>query len=656
MISLEVLLEKENKIVFKGGVEVFKKPKYKLWLKNNFESIEFSENKIEVSNEKINEPQFIFQIKKSLLKRFSHVDLVFNNNFLEKIKSHDVAEENFLNFSNEAKKIWNNDFNSSQFQQYCNFLSINFPRKLYHRQLLSSYHLAFSQNSANFSVPGAGKTSIVYAAYCYLNKLDLANTKHVNKIVVIGPQASFDPWEDEFKMCFEKEVKSYRLNGENPKDERISFLKNKLSNDTELILITYESVPVLFDYLKSFFQYSENKIMLVCDEAHKIKNMEGERANCVLALSNFVNSRVVLTGTPCPNGPEDLFNLFKFLYPKRNVIKFRASALSSFNQPGNYSKLMQLVENIKPYFLRITKKDLNLPPVTLDEVINVNLSNFEQKIYNQIYSAMESSRSDFSRVSLHYRLIQSALNIHLLKNKSSIEELYGYYEEDPLFNLKKVLGDSLYHDIQGLDDNFIPAKHKEVLKKVLELKAKSQKVVIWGVYIDSIKRLNKLLVANGLKGDIIIGETKKGKGEEELENEITRGKILKKFKSFDYDSLDYIITNPVVLGESVSLHKYCHNSIYFELSYSAAPYVQSRDRIHRVWLENGKQKNYETNYFHIITSGSIRNIDQLVFSRVERKWKEMEKIIEHDIPLFSENINSEINSVITELINEYQKK
>ena len=194
-------------------------------------------------------------------------------------------------------------------------------------------------------------------------------------------------------------------------------------------------------------------------------------------------------------------------------------------------------------------------------------------------------------------------------------------------------------------------------KYFTNLKKKKQKVVIWGVYIDSIKRLHNLLKSKGLIGEIVIGETKKGDDEEkDFKNDNTRKKIINSFKSFGENSLDYIITNPVVLGESVSLHRHCHNSIYFELSYSAAPYVQSRDRIHRVWIENGKQEIYETNYFHFVTkSENIRNIDERIFSRVDKKWKDMEKIIEHEIPLFSENIDNEINTLIKELINDYQQ-
>jgi predicted LPLAT superfamily acyltransferase len=50
--------------------------------------------------------------------------------------------------------------------------------------------MAFSQKSCNFSVPGAGKTTIVYAAYTYLRSVNDIDKK-VDKLVVIGPKSSF---------------------------------------------------------------------------------------------------------------------------------------------------------------------------------------------------------------------------------------------------------------------------------------------------------------------------------------------------------------------------------------------------------------------------------------------------------------------------------
>lgn len=51
--------------------------------------------------------------------------------------------------------------------------------------------------------------------------------------------------------------------------------------------------------------------MVVLDEAHKIKNTHGGiMAASTMVLASKAVSRVVLTGTPAPNGYEDLYNLF----------------------------------------------------------------------------------------------------------------------------------------------------------------------------------------------------------------------------------------------------------------------------------------------------------------------------------------------------------
>lgn len=81
-------------------------------------------------------------------------------------------EEKFKEFSNKALRIRNNDCNIVEFEKFKDSVAKNLTsRSLYPLQLLSAYHMAFSQNACNFSVPGAGKTSIVYGAYSYLHNL-----------------------------------------------------------------------------------------------------------------------------------------------------------------------------------------------------------------------------------------------------------------------------------------------------------------------------------------------------------------------------------------------------------------------------------------------------------------------------------------------------
>ena len=153
-------------------------------------------------------------------------------------------------------------------------------------------------------------------------------------------------------------------------------------------------------------------------------------------------------------------------------------------------------------------------------------------------------------------------------------------------------------------------------------------------------------------GDFIIGDTPNINDEYASEtNEISRSSKINTFKD-DYANVDYLITNPIILGESVSLHKICHDSLYFEKSWALAPYAQSRDRIHRVWLdENQNQVNYETNYYHVV---SWDTIDRNIHQKINRKFQRMLETINQDIPLFTENIEQDKIEVIREILANYK--
>lgn len=90
--------------------------------------------------------------------------------------------------------------------------------------------------------------------------------------------------------------------------------------------MSYASVATI----KSAIQYflKNNRVMVVLDEAHKIKNTKGGiTASSIMDIALDCSSRVVLTGTPAPNGFEDLYNLFHFIWPNRDVIKYSPSQL-----------------------------------------------------------------------------------------------------------------------------------------------------------------------------------------------------------------------------------------------------------------------------------------------------------------------------------------
>ena len=289
--------------------------------KSNFKSnyAFFQENKIFVPfTTKENPNDFPdkeeqYETIKRLLNKFS-LEYKLQEGTSDFIKEYKRENENFKVFSQKAKNIRNNKHISKDFQDFKNVLQNNLSRQLYPLQLLSAYHLAFAQNACNFSVPGAGKTSIVYGSYAYLESFPQDNDKCVNRLLIISPLAAFGPWENEYEDCFGQKPKVKKLVGLSQVERKNHYLMGK----EELTLISYQSASNDVEEIKKFLNRKDNKVMLVLDEAHKIKNTEGKWANDILSLAQYAKARIVLTGTPAPNGYEDLYNLYNFIWPNKN--------------------------------------------------------------------------------------------------------------------------------------------------------------------------------------------------------------------------------------------------------------------------------------------------------------------------------------------------
>ena len=96
----------------------------------------------------------------------------------------------------------NKDSYFDEFQQFVKIVNEQVSRPLYEIQNRVSFYQAIMNRVANFSVPGAGKTSMVYGTYAYLSSESI---NKVDKIVVIGPKNSFLSWKEEFKNVFGNE-------------------------------------------------------------------------------------------------------------------------------------------------------------------------------------------------------------------------------------------------------------------------------------------------------------------------------------------------------------------------------------------------------------------------------------------------------------------
>lgn len=302
-----------------------------------------------------NEPFAVMSNVSSMLAKYGFSESQSRSS--EKVVQDYYEEERrFAEFSKKALHIRNNECNADEFEKFTQSVAENLTaRSLYPLQLLSAYHMAFSQNACNFSVPGAGKTSIVYGAYSYLHNLPTGNPKHVDCLLIVGPLSSFGPWELEYEECFGRAPRSKRLVGGISKADKQDYLISK--HPAELTLISYASLISLQKEIGFFLR--TNSVMVVLDEAHKAKNSSGGIiAQSVLEMSKYSRSRIVLTGTPAPNGYEDIYNMFKFIWPNKNVMGFEVNQLRDITVTGDQARVSRLIDSISPYFIRIRKSDL----------------------------------------------------------------------------------------------------------------------------------------------------------------------------------------------------------------------------------------------------------------------------------------------------------
>ena len=326
-----------------------------------------------------NEPYVVMSNISSMLAKYGFIEDQSKSTEQVVIDYYE-EERRFKEFSEKALNIRNNECDTEEFAEFTKSVAENLPsRSLYPLQLLSAYHMAFSQNACNFSVPGAGKTSIVYGAYAYLHNLPEDNPKHVDQLLIVGPLSSFGPWETEFEECFGRAPHSKRLVGGVDKADKQDYLISK--HPFELTLISYASLISLQKEIGFFLR--TNRVMVVLDEAHKAKNSSGGIiAQAVLEMSKYSKSRIVLTGTPAPNGYEDIYNMFKFIWPNKNVMGFEVNQLRDITATGDTARVARLIDNISPFFIRIRKSDLNIPPATVHPPVSVPMGPLQQRIYD----------------------------------------------------------------------------------------------------------------------------------------------------------------------------------------------------------------------------------------------------------------------------------
>lgn len=488
-----------------------------------------------------------------------------------------------------------------------------FQRKLKNYQEKAIRHMLAVENGANFSVPGSGKTTMIYAAYSVWKEKG-----EVDKLLVIGPPSSFMAWEDEFIECLGKEPVSYRLIG----PERNQ--RYKLASRADIFLTTFQTATL--DEANIIDIMTKYKVMMVIDESHYIKRFEnGIWANTVLRLAPYAKHRAICTGTPMPNDLLDLYTQLTFLWPGKHLL---GEQQWFKNEVKRAQRFEDIQAKIYPFFYRIKKADLHLPEPTI-HIRRVPMSKLQQQIYNVLAArTIEEIVQLTSREISELRHWRRAKMVRLMQTASNPSLLADYSDEFQVPPL--VVGNQSIIDlIENYSKYEMPNKLVEVVELVKKLIAEGEKVLVWSTFIKNIEIIIRLLQQDQIPIFMIFGAVPK---DDEANEDFNREQQIRGFKQSNSPCV--LVANPAACAESISLHRDCHHAVYLDRSFNCGHYLQSMDRIHRI----GLTLDQETHYYLFESENSI---DEVIHQRLEEKSQLMYRMLEADFPLGSLDLDTD---------------
>ena len=458
-------------------------------------------------------------------------------------------------------------------------------------------------NGANFSVPGAGKTTVTFA-------LHLLTRQPNQHLLVVAPKNAFLAWQDVVRDCMDADAPG---NG----TEQFTLLSGGaetigplLSSGATRFLITYDQLVRISSLISSHL--SRHPVHLILDESHRMKaGMGSQRGSMLLNLSSLPVRRDILSGTPMPQAPSDLQSQLDFLWPGSGLgLKI-----------GQGAPPRQVLGNL---YVRTTKEELGLEKPKR-HFIHSEMNPGQQTLYAIVRSEALKQLS----------LLKTENRLDVYKARRSVMTLLQL-SANPVVALRAMSEDGNLAAIgSGIIDMVVAEgpsrKMRDVAALARTLARDGRKSVIWTIFTDTILQL-ELMLADlnpvSLYGAIPTGEDE---GADTRENRIKR---------FHKDpACAIIIANPAAAGEGISLHKACHDAIYLDRSYNTTHYLQSIDRIHRLGLPPGTETN--VHIFQTIAPKGIGSIDYSVSRRLAKKLRNLQQLLDdpdlHEIALDEEN-------------------
>jgi len=419
---------------------------------------------------------------------------------------------------------------------------------------------------------GTGKTKVVLDTFGYITTDGL-----IDGMLVIARAGVYRNWEKEIHEHMDPEfVKKLHIGvwkGSSSKRKKMLETFFSIQDRPRVLLMNVESFSTVKDAEHTAIKFmKESKVLCVIDESTSIKGWNAERTKTIVRISEHATMRRIMTGTPNPNSPLDLYSQFEFLDPRilgfssyyafrarYAVLKTMQVAPDKINDrgervPGRTAKIIvafknqeELARKIEPYRFRVLKEDCLDLPEKVYETREVEFTKEQKKFYDDMKNFATTELSEDVHVTAT-SVITRLLRLH--------QVLCGHTRDE-----ENVL-------------RTIPSNRTKVLLETME-EANWNKIIVWCPFIHSITEIvNQLMTLHGPESVVsYYGGTS------------SDDRIIAVQRFQEDDRCKFFVGNQQTAGYGITLTA-ARTMIFYSNNYNLEERLQAEDRAHRIGLHH----------------------------------------------------------------------
>lgn len=379
---------------------------------------------------------------------------------------------------------------------------------------------------------GLGKTIITLSV---INELKYGRFQ-VRKVLVIAPKKVAEAtWQREAaKWDNVKHLRFSTVLGSQAKRVRA------LNTPADIYIINRENVVWLVDYYKNDWPFD----MVVCDEFSSFKSHSAKRFKALAAIRGHIRRIIGLTGTPSPNGLDDLWSQVYLLDQGQRLGRYYTHFRERYFEPGKRSREViyqydpkdgaeaAILEKISDICISMKAADyLQLPKIIYDD-IPVVLDAKAKKAYTELERKMILELPDD---------VIDVTSAAALSNK-----------------LQQLANGAIYNDEH--DWHAIHSCKLEAFMELIE-QLNGQHALVFYNFQHDRERLQELLAKSKLRVRVFSGA--------QDEADWNAGKV------------DILLAHPASTAYGLNLQDGGHHVVWFGLNWSLELYQQANKRLHR---------------------------------------------------------------------------